>query len=144
MRAPWRRSASALRHNRTMTDVERRDEGRGDLDALGPEQGGGPPAALPWTLVVEGDDGWSADLEHGALLPCVDDFVEFIAADGRRSLYRVTRIVHTLQPTASDRPRVRDEDAGPNATVDDGGEPRPVRELRAGLPRVFVRPEREA
>ena len=95
---------------------------------------------MPWTLVVEGDDGWSADLEHGAVLPCVDDFVEFISAEGRRELYRVTRIVHTVQPTASDRPRVRDERVGPNSTVD-GADGQPVRELRAGLPRVFVRPE---
>ena len=126
-----------------MTDVERREDERNDLSDLGPEQGGGPPAALPWTLVVEGEDGWSADLEHGAVLPCVDDTVEFIDADGRRSLFRVTRIVHTLQPTASGRPPVRDEETSPNATVD-AGDARPVRELRAGLPRVFVRPEPES
>ncbi len=123
-----------------MTDVERRDDERDDLGELGAAQGGGPPAALPWTLVVEGDDGWSADLEHGAVLPCVDDFVEFISADGRHLVYRVTRIVHTVQPSAGDRPRVRDERLGPNAIVD-GDDGRPVRELRAGLPRVFVRPE---
>lgn len=125
-----------------MTDVERREDERNDLSDLSPEQGGGPPAALPWTLVVEGEDGWSADLEHGAVLPCVDDTVEFIDADGRRSLFRVTRIVHTLQPTASGRPPVRDEQTSPNATVDDG-DARPVRELRAGLPRVFVRADPE-
>lgn len=125
-----------------MGDVEPRDDERQrDLGELGPEQGGGPPAALPWTLVVEGEDGWSADLEHGAVLPCVDDFVEFIAANGRRQLFRVTRIVHTVQPSASDRPRVRDEETSPNATVNDAGDPGPIRELRAGLPRVFVRPE---
>ena len=123
-----------------MTDVEERDEQGTGIADLGPEQGGGPPAALPWTLVVEGEDGWSADLEHGAVLPCVDDIVEFIDATGDRQIYRVTRIVHTLQPTASDRPRVRDEVSGPNATVDEA-DARPVRELRAGLPRVFVRAE---
>jgi hypothetical protein len=123
-----------------MTDEGARDQQRGDLGELDPAQGGGPPAAMPWTLVVEGDDGWSADLEHGAVLPCVDDFVEFISAEGRRELYRVTRIVHTVQPTASDRPRVRDERVGPNSTVD-GADDQPVRELRAGLPRVFVRLE---
>ena len=123
-----------------MTDQLRRDQERDDLGELDPAQGGGPPAGMPWTMVVEGEDGWSADLEHAAVLPCVDDFVEFISAEGRRELYRVTRIVHTVQPTASDRPRVRDEQAGPNTTVDDGDD-RPVRELRAGLPRVFVRPE---
>jgi hypothetical protein len=122
-----------------MTDVERR-AAADDLPEMDAAQGGGPPAALPWTLVVEGDDGWSADLEHGAVLPRVDDLVEFISADGRHQLYRVTRVMHTVQPSASDRPRVRDEQLGPNAIVDrDDGQP--VRELRAGLPRVFVRPE---
>lgn len=121
-----------------MTDLERRENDRDDLGQLDPAQGGGPPAALPWTLIVEGEDGWEADLEHGATLPCVDDIVEYIAADGRREQFRVTRIVHTLQPTASDRPLVRDEQFSPNATVD-GGTDRPVRELRAGLPRVYVR-----
>lgn len=124
-----------------MTDLERRDDRETDLHDLGPEQGGGPPAGMPWTLVVEGDDGWSADLEHGALLPCVDDLVEYIAADGRRQLYRVTRIVHTLQPTASHRPPVRSEESGPNTLVDEADADGPVRELRAGLPRVFVTPE---
>jgi hypothetical protein len=124
-----------------MTDDER-DEREGALsDRLGPEEGGGPPLGLPWTLVVEGDDGWTADLEHGAPLPCVDDLVEFIAANGRRSVFRVTRIVHTLQPSASERPPVRDEETSPNATVNEAGDAPAVRELRAGLPRVFVRPE---
>lgn len=127
-----------------MSGAERPDDERRDLDDLGPEQGGGPPAALPWTLVVEGEDGWSADLEHGAVLPCVDDFVEFIGTDGRRGLYRVTRIVHTVQPSAADRPRVRDEATSPNATVNEAAGPPAIRELRAGLPRVFVRPEPES
>ena len=124
-----------------MTDVERPHGEPEDIGRLDLAQGGGPPAALPWTLVVEGDDGWSADLEHGAFLPCVDDFVEFISADGRHLLYRVTRIVHTVQPSATERPRVGEDPTGPNTLV--GGEPQPVRELRAGLPRVFVRPETE-
>lgn len=128
-----------------MTGADRRDDERRDREAIGPEQGGGPPAALPWTLVVEGEDGWSADLEHGAVLPCVDDIVEYIDLHGRRQAYRVTRIVHTLQPSASDRPLVGDEQTSPNATVDAAdGDERPVRELRAGLPRVFVRPEPES
>lgn len=127
-----------------MTGVERRDDERTDLGTMGPEQGGGPPAALPWTLVVEGDDGWSADLEHGAVLPCVDDIVEYIDARGGRHRFRVTRIVHTLQPSASERPPVHDEQTSPNATVDPtDADVHPVRELRAGLPRVFVRPEPE-
>ncbi len=136
----WLVPAPGLRHNSPMTDTPGRDEERKDLGELDPAQGGGPPAALPWTLVVEGDDGWSADLEHGAVLPCVDDVVEFISAEGRHEVYRVTRIVHTVQPTASNRPPVRAERLGPNTTVE-GADDRPVRELRAGLPRVFVRPE---
>lgn len=128
-----------------MTKEERRNDERTDLGVMGPEQGGGPPAALPWTLVVEGEDGWSADLEHGAALPCVDDFVEYIDAAGRRHRFRVFRIVHTLQPSASERPPVRDERTSPNATVDQPqAEAHAVRELRAGVPRVFVRPEPES
>jgi len=123
-----------------MTDVDRRADERDDLGELDAAQGGGPPSALPWTLVVEGEDAWEADLEHGATLPCVDDIVEYIAADGRRERYRVTRVVHTVQPSASHRPRVRTERSSPNATMD-AGDVRPVRELRAGLPRVFVRPD---
>lgn len=121
-----------------MTDLERPNEPGSDLHDLGPEQGGGPQAALPWTLVVEGDDGWSADLEHGATLPCVNDQIEYIAADGTRQAFRVTRIVHTLQPSASERPPVAHEQTSPNATVNEADADRPVRELRAGLPRVFV------
>lgn len=128
-----------------MTGEERRNDERSDLGVIGPEQGGGPPAALPWTLVVEGEDGWSADLEHGAVLPCVDDMVEYIDAEGRRHQFRVSRIVHTLQPSASARPPVRAEQTSPNATVDPSdADAQPVRELRAGLPRVFVRPEPES
>jgi hypothetical protein len=110
-----------------------------DTDTLGPEQGGGPPDLMPWTLVVEGED-WSADLEHGAPLPRIGDRVDFIADDGELRSYRVKDVVHTVQGTATDRPRVREEHALPNSTVDDAsGEP--PRELRAGLPRVIVVPE---
>ena len=116
-----------------MTDPSQNDEPSG---LIGPEQGGGPPNLMPWTLVVEGED-WSADLEHGAPLPRVGDRVDFIADDGRQRTYRVKEVVHTLQGTATDRPRVRDERALPNSVVDEPtGEP--PRELRAGLPRVVV------
>ena len=127
-----------MRHNPGMSEHDQRGGPREDAEGIGPEQGGGPPAALPWTLVVEGDDGWSADLEHGASLPHVGDPVEYIDAAGHRAVYRVTRVVHTLQPTASDRPRVGDEATSPNSIVDEPAN-QPVRELRAGLPRVFVR-----
>jgi len=119
-----------------MTDSPLTDE---RLETLGPEQGGGPPDLLPWTLVVEGED-WSADLEHGAPLPRIGDRVDFIADDGELRSYRVKDVVHTVQGTATDRPRVRDERSLPNSVVDDArGEP--PRELRAGLPRVIVAPE---
>ena len=110
-------------------------------ETLGPEQGGGPPDLMPWTLVVEGED-WSADLEHGAPLPRVGERIDFIADDGELRSYRVKEVVHTVQSTATHRPRVRDEHALPNSVVDDAdGEP--PRELRAGLPRVIVAAEVE-
>lgn len=106
----------------------------------GPEQGGGPPEALPWTIVVDGEN-WSADLEHGALLPCVGDRIEYIAEDGTRRMFRVREIVHTLQPSASDRPPVEHGDPGPNTVLTDRDGHTAPRALRAGLPRVFVSPE---
>jgi hypothetical protein len=112
-------------------------------ETLGPEEGGGPPVnVMPWTLVVE-DEDWSADLEHGAPVPRVGDLVEFIADTGDKRLFRVLRVVHTVQSSSSDRPLVRDERSGPNSTLDmppDG----PPRALRAGLPRVIVTPADEA
>lgn len=105
-------------------------------DELAPEEGGGPPPLMPWTLVVEGED-WSADLEHGAPLPRVGELVEYIAEDGSRRTFRVIDVIHTVQSSANERPPVRDENALPNATVD-RAVPRTPRELRAGLPRVVV------
>ena len=104
---------------------------------------GGPPLGSAWTLVVEDkDDGWSADLEHAAPLPRVGERVEFIGADGRRRHYRVTQVAHTLQTAAGERPRVRDEQTGPNSLVTDGAaDDHPPRSLRAGLPRVVVVPD---
>jgi hypothetical protein len=104
---------------------------------IGPEQGGGPPVLMPWTLVVDGE--WEADLEHGAPLPRVGDRVEFIADGGDRRAYLVTAVVHTVQRSSSTRPTVREEREGPNSTLDGAtDDPPPV--LRAGLPRVIVRP----
>jgi hypothetical protein len=105
----------------------------------GIEEGGGPPDALPWTLVVD-TEGWSADLEHGAALPRVGDVIEYIADDGSQRRFRVREIVHTLQSSANERPTVREETQGPNATVAGAGD-RVPRALRAGLPRVVVDPE---
>jgi hypothetical protein len=108
--------------------------------ALGPEEGGGPPLLLPWTLIVSGED-WSADLEHGAALPRVGERVEYIAEDGVHRTFVVRQVVHTVQSSASERPLVRDEDGGPNSTVS-GTHPAHVpTSLRAGLPRVIVAEE---
>lgn len=106
------------------------EEGRNAerLEELGPEQGGGPPDKLPWTLEVDGE--WAADLEHGAALPRVGERLEYLAEDGELRVYRVKEIVHTLQTSASERPAVGEE-RGPR-------ENRPPRALRAGLPRVIV------
>lgn len=101
------------------------------------DEGGGPPVGSAWTLVVDGDDGWTADLEHAAPLPRIGERVEFIGTDGSRRWLRVVDVVHTLQPSASLRPPVRDEDASPNALVDAPPDAVP-RLLRAGLPRVIV------
>ena len=105
---------------------------------LGPEEGGGPPVGSAWTLVVDGDDGWEADLEHAAPLPRIGERMEFIGEDGRRREFRVTDVVHTLQPSADERPRVRDETSSPNSYVTDDPDDRAPRSLRAGLPRVVV------
>jgi hypothetical protein len=94
---------------------------------------------MPWTMIVEGED-WSADLEHGAPVPRVGDLIEYIADTGDKRLFRVLRVVHTVQSSSSERPRVRDERLGPNSTVDEPADG-PPRTLRAGLPRVIVTPE---
>ena len=104
------------------------------------DEGGGPPLGTPWTLEVTGESGWTADLEHGAPLPRVGDQVEFIGEDGRRRIFRVTEVVHTLQASASERPPVRAERSSPNSIVTDGAAEEPPRALRAGLPRVVVSP----
>jgi hypothetical protein len=110
----------------------------GGLDA---EQGGGPPVGQPWTLVVEGE-GWSADLEHAAPLPRAGERIEYIGEDGARRFLRVREVVHTVQPTATERPPVSAEDASPNSTVSSQGHPAHApTELRAGLPRVYADPE---
>lgn len=104
------------------------------------EEGGGPPSGTAWTLEVDGESGWSADLEHAAPLPRIGERVEFIGEDGRRRLFRVIEVVHTLQTSASERPPVRSEQSSPNAIVTDGADDDPPRALRAGLPRVVVVP----
>lgn len=117
-------------------------EAQAHIAELTPEQGGGPPPGMPWTLYVQ-DEDWAADLEHAAPLPRVGDRIEYIAEDGARRVFRVEEVVHTLQASAAHRPLVRDESRGPNTLVNDrqqleGG----PRELRAGLPRVIVSVER--
>jgi hypothetical protein len=111
------------------------------LGAIDADQGGGPPVGQPWTLIVE-NEGWSADLEHAAPLPRIGERVEYLAEDGERRIYRVRDVVHTVQPSAIERPPVSAEDAGPNSTVSSQGHPAHVpTELRAGLPRVYADPE---
>ena len=115
-------------------------------EELGPEQGGGPPSLLPWTLVVESEsegEGWSADLEHGAALPRVGELIEFIADDGSQHRLRVIAVVHTVQHASSDRPLVGTESRGPNSTVDEPVDGPPT-VLRAGLPRVHAVPVDDA
>ncbi len=110
--------------------------------ALSAEEGGGPPIGTAWTLQVDvdGEVGWSADLEHAAPLPRIGERIEFIGADGCRQAFRVSAVIHTLQPSASDRPPVRAEERGPNSIVTDGTNATVPRSLRAGLPRVVVVP----
>lgn len=120
--------------------MDERDE-RSDLEGLGPEQGGGPPAGMPWTLYVR-DEDWAADLEHAAPLPRVGDRIEYIGEDGARRILRVEEVVHTVQASSAHRPRVRDETRGPNTLVSDQEGPTAPRALRAGLPRVVVSVER--
>jgi hypothetical protein len=105
-------------------------------ETLGPEEGGGPPLLTPWTLVVDGE-GWSADLEHGAPLPRVGERIEFIADNGEQRRFVVRDVVHTVQSAPGERPLVREEQRGPNSTVDRATDD-PPHGLRAGLPRVIV------
>jgi len=110
---------------------------------LNVEEGGGPPIGTAWTLEVDGEEGWSADLEHAAPLPRVGERIEFIGAEARRRFFLVTEIVHTLQASSSHRPPVSAEQSSPNTIVTDDarGNDDPPRSLRAGLPRVRVAPE---
>lgn len=117
-----------------MSDEQQRSD-------LGVEEGGGPPVGTAWTLEVAGDeDGWSADLEHAAPLPRVGELLELIQANGSRRTFQVRGVVHVLQPSASQRPLVREERASPNTIVLDDPSAGTPRILRAGLPRVIASP----
>lgn len=111
-----------------------------DREPLGLEEGGGPPAGMPWTLIVE-SEAWSADLEHAAPLPRPGERIEYIGEEGSRHTYRVREVVHTVQRSASERPPVSVEDSGPNTTVSGGSAAQVPAALRAGLPRVYADPE---
>jgi hypothetical protein len=111
----------------------------GATGILGPEEGGGPPLLLPWTLVAP-DEQWEADLEHGAPLPRVGERIDYITDDGTHRTFRVTEVIHTVQSAATERPAVREERTGPNSTVNDAGDRHPG-SIRAGLPRVVVSAE---
>lgn len=108
-----------------------------DLDI---EEGGGPPYGTAWTLEVTGDAGWSADLEHAAPLPRIDETIELIQSDGSRHRFQVRDVVHVVQPSATGRPAVREEGSGPNSIVTGEEESGRPRLLRAGLPRVVASP----
>ena len=103
----------------------------------GPEEGGGPPLGLPWSLVVD-DEDWSADLEHAAPMPRVGETVEYITEAGDRRAFRVVRVVHTVQGAPAERPTVREESSSPNSTVSGDHPEHAPTALRAGLPRVHV------
>ena len=102
-----------------------------------PDEGGGPPVGMPWTLVVA-DEDWSADLEHAAPLPRIGETVEYISEAGERRAFRVDRVVHTVQGAPGERPTVREEATAPNSTVSGDHAPHAPDSLRAGLPRVYV------
>lgn len=118
------------------TEIASDEDGR----PLSVEEGGGPPIGSAWTLEMDGDGAWSADLEHAAPLPRVGERIEFIGADGVRQYFQVREVIHTLQRSASDRPPVKDEASGPNSFVTEGAADGAPRSLRAGLPRVVVVP----
>lgn len=92
-----------------------------------PEEGGGPPIGTPWTLQVDGDDGWTADLEHAAPIPRVGERIDFIGEGAVQRAYRVIEVIHTVQPA-------------PDSTSPAGDTPGV---LRAGLPRVIAVPVEE-
>jgi hypothetical protein len=98
---------------------------------------------MPWTLVVieQDEEGWTADLEHGAPLPRIGERLVYIAEDGTQHHFRVHDVTHTVQASASERPPVRASAGSPNATVSGAHPPHAPHGLRAGLPRVFVRAE---
>jgi hypothetical protein len=102
------------------------------------EEGGGPPVGTAWTLDIAGEEPESADLEHAAPLPRVGEGIELIGAEGSRRFLRVRDVIHVLQPSASERPPVREGDAGPNSTVAGGSRIGESTLLRAGLPRVVA------
>jgi hypothetical protein len=122
-----------------MRDIETSDATPEAIEAIGPEQGGGPPFGSAWTLVVP-DEDWEADLEHAAPVPRVGDRIAYIAEDGSRRRFVVAEVVHTVQPSASERPPVQAEADSPNATVSGADGTRVPTALRAGLPRIVVTP----
>jgi hypothetical protein len=130
----------AVRGTRPSSEEETVEQQHPERDTIDVEQGGGPPVGTAWTLEVP-DEGWEADLEHAAPLPRIGEKLEYIGEDGRRRTFRVREVVHVLQPSATDRPPVREESSSPNSTVNEGSADRAPSSLRAGLPRVVVAAE---
>ena len=102
------------------------------------------PYGMPYTVQFpEADGNAEADLEHPAHLPRVGDIVQYIDERGECRRYRVREVLHTLQSSAAQRPRVSDLDASPDALArldqDEAGEvPGGSGQVRAGLPKVFL------
>ncbi|MGH2429281.1 MAG: hypothetical protein ACRDGV_10445 [Candidatus Limnocylindria bacterium] len=103
------------------------------------------PAGMPYTIYLldrSGSVSAAFDLEHPAPLPRSGEEVEHFDAEGRCTRWMVEKVVHTLQPSAASRPAVREGRSTPNAMLGGGQmlEPHPQAGLRAGLPKVFLRP----
>lgn len=105
----------------------------------------GWPSGMPYTVHFPTDDGYiGADLEHPAPLPCAGDLVEYLDERGASRRFRVREVIHTLQSSAAQRPRVEDRDASPDALArpgdDEAEQPGASGLLRAGLPKVILEP----
>lgn len=101
-------------------------------------------SGMPYTVLFPDGDGYAAaDLEHPAPLPRTGDVVEYLDERGGSRRFRVREVIHTLQSSAAQRPRVEDRDASPDAIArpEDGAEaeqPGASGSLRAGLPKVLL------
>ncbi len=124
-----------------MTVPEERAPHPGPTEPNAPD--GAWPSGMPYTLLFpDGDDYIGADLEHPAPLPRAGDTVEYIDETGACRRYRVREVIHTIQTSAANRPRVEGGTASPQAIARVDGEPseKPGHSgvVRAGLPKVLL------